>query len=401
MKITLLIDGLGSGGAQRQMCILAVELKRRGHDVELVTYSPSDFHAPLLENTGVKHTFLGGDGSLQWLLRIRHFLRTNHQDVVLAFLESCSSYAELAALPFRRWGLVVSERSAFQRLPKGAYRLRKWFHLLADAVTTNSHTNRLMLEAAVPLLRHRVVTIYNAVDLDKFKPGSPVCNSGQVRLVTAARFHTQKNILRAIEAIDLVRQRYKDIAVSIDWFGCISGDLLLWQKCIDLIKQKKLEERFRIHDATRDILSQYQQADAVMLPSLYEGIPNTICESMACGKPILMSAVCDAGNLVKDGENGFLFSPEDPLDIAKAIIKFTALASSERQVMGEKSRKMAEEYFDIRKYADAYEAVLYAASQRQRPNCGHWLPDVPQTALDYLKRASIKKHTAEGFKKNG
>lgn len=384
----MLVESLGSGGAERQMCLLAIEMKRRGHDVQLVTYFPDNFYAPLLENSGVNHTFLGGDGTLQWLPRIRRFLRTNHQDVVLAFLESCSSYAELAALPYRRWGLVVSERSAFQRFPKGSYRLRKWFHLLADAVTTNSHTNRLMLEAMIPLLRSRIVTIYNAVDLDKFRPGSPVYNAGQVRLVTAARFNEQKNVLRAIEAIDLVRQRSKDVSVLVDWFGRAEDDPLLWRKCRDLIKQKKLQDRFRLHDPTQDILSQYQQADAVLLPSLYEGIPNTVCEAMACGKPILMSAVCDAGNLVKDGENGFLFSPDDPSDIAEAICKFASLTLAERQRMGEKSRKMAEEYFDIRKFADAYEAVLNAASRRQRPNCGHWVPEVPQTALDYLKRAS-------------
>lgn len=384
----MLVESLGSGGAERQMCILAVEMQRRGHDVQLVTYFPDNFYAPLLENSGVRHIFLGGDGTFQWLLRIRRFLRTNTQDVVLAFLESCSSYAELAALPFRRWGLVVSERSAFYQLPKGSYRLRKLFHLLADAVTTNSHTNRLMLEAVVPLLKSRMVTIYNAVDLDKFKPGSPVYNAGQVQLVTAARFNKQKNVLRAIEAIDLVRQRRQDVSVSVDWFGRSTDAPMLWQQCVNLIKQKKLEDRFRIHESTQDILSMYQQADAVFLPSLYEGIPNTVCEAMACGKPILMSAVCDAGNLVKDGKNGFLFSPDDPSDIAEAICKFASLTLAERQGMGEKSRKMAEEYFDIRKFADAYEAVLNAASQRQRPNCGHWLPEVPQTAFDSLKRAS-------------
>lgn len=388
LKITMLIESLGSGGAERQMCLMAVEMQRRGHEVQLVTYYPDNFYAPLLEHTGVKHTFLGGEGTLQWLLRIRRFLRTNQQDVVLAFLESCASYAELAALPFRSWGLVVSERSAFLRLPKGSRRLRKWFHLLADAVTTNSHTNRLMLEAMVPLLKSRTITIYNAVDLDKFKPGTPVAASGQVRLVTAARFNKQKNVLRTIEAFDLLRQRR--INVSVDWYGRTTDDPVLWQQCNDLIRQKNLADRFRVHESTRDILSLYQQADAVLLPSLFEGIPNVVCEAMACGKPILMSAVCDAGNLVRPGENGYLFAPDDPSDIADAIGIFASLTERQRWVMGEKSRTMAEQYFDIRKFADAYEVVLRAASRRQRPHCSHWLPDVPQTAVDFCKTASAQ-----------
>lgn len=381
----MLVESLGSGGAERQICILASEMKRRGHDVKVVTYAPGNFYVHLLENAGVEHVFLGGKGTLQWLLRIRRFLRTNQQDVVLAFLESCASYAELAALPFRQWGLVVSERSAIPQFPKGSNRLRKKFHLLADAVTTNSHTNRLTLEAVVPSLKSRIITVYNAVDLVKFKPGTPVYDPYRVRLVTAARFNEQKNILRAIEAFDIVKNQCGGVSVSVDWFGNAHDDEGLWQSCKDLIKQRKLEDCFRIHDPTNDIAFQYQLADAVWLPSLYEGLPNTICEAMACGKPILMSAVCEAGNLVKDGENGFLFSPMDTSDIARAIYKFVSLSQHERHMMGEKSRKMAEKYFDIHKFADIYESVLYAASKRQRPNCGHWMPEVPQTALDSFK----------------
>lgn len=388
MKITMLVESLGSGGAERQMCILAVEMKRRGHDVQVVTYAPGDFYVPILENAGVKNTFLGGNGTIQWLPRIRRFLRTNHQDVVLAFLEGCASYAELAALPFRRWGLVVSERGAVPSLPKGSNRIRKRFHFLADAVTTNSHTNRLMLEAAVPALKSRIVTIYNAVDLDKFKPGRPVSHEGQVRLVVAATINEEKNVLRAIEAIDLVRNQSTGIVISVDWFGNTANDTRLWRSCIDLIKQRSLEDYFRFHEPTQDIISQYQQADAILLPSLFEGLPNAVCEAMACGKPILMSAVCDAGNLVKEGKNGLLFSAQDPSDIAEAIHKFASLTSAERRAMGEKSRVMAENYFDLGKIADIYESVLYAASQRQHPNCGHWLPEVPQTALDFFKVAS-------------
>jgi glycosyltransferase involved in cell wall biosynthesis len=94
-----------------------------------------------------------------------------------------------------------------------------------------------------------------------------------------------------------------------------------------------------------------------------------------------MSAVCDAGNLVKQGENGFLFSAHDPGDMALAIARFTSLTAPQRNVMGETSRRMAEEYFDLKKVADIYESILLSASLRQPPSCRHWLPEVPQTAI--------------------
>lgn len=390
MRITFLIESLGSGGAERQLCLLATELKRRGHDIQVATYAPGNFYAPLLEYAKVDHVFLGGNGTMQWVSRIRRFLRNNNQDVVLAFLGSSASYAELAALPYRRWGLVVSERGAKPSLSKGTKRLRKIFHLLADAVTTNSHTNRLMLEAEIPALQSRVITIYNAVDLDRFKPGNPVCNKGKIQLVVASKFNENKNVLRTIEAIDLVRNKHRDVLVSVDWFGNTTDDRRLWQLCRDAIKQRRLEGHFRVHEVTQDIVSQYQQADAVLLPSLHEGLPNTVCEGMACGKPILMSDVCDAGNLVRENENGFLFSPEYPSHIAEAIYKFSLMTPQERLAMGERNRELAEKYFDLRKFADIYESVLHSASRKQHPNCEHWLPEVPQTALNFLERAKAR-----------
>ncbi len=387
MKITLLIESLGGGGAEGQLCLLAGELQRRGHDILVATYAQGDFYAPLLDRYGVRHMFLGGDGTIQWIPRIRSMLRRNDHDVVLAFMASSASYAELAALPFRRWGLVVSERGAKLGLSNGTVRLRKVLHLIADAVTTNSHTNRLMLEAAVPSLRTRVITIYNAVDLDRFRPGGPTSDHKGIRLMVAAKLDHNKNILRAIEAMDLVRKKHRGIPVSMDWFGGTSADLTLRCQCLDEIRQRGLGNFFRIHDATPDIVSRYQQADAVMLPSLHEGLPNSICEGMACGKPILMSTVCDAGNLVRDHENGFLFSPRDPYNIAEAVSRFLSLSQRERLRMGERNRELSERYFSIGKFVDMYESVLNAASLRKRPQCGHWPPEVPQTALDFLEQA--------------
>ncbi len=387
MNITMLTESLGSGGAERQLCILAVEMKRRGHSVQVVTYAPGDFYLSMLQKANVNHIFLGGQGTWEWQSKIRRFLRSERHAVVLAFLQSSAAYAELAALPSRRWGLVVSERLALQDMDTGAYRFRKYFHLIADAITVNSHANRLMLEKAVSALKNRMVTIYNAVDLERFKPGATPCKSKELRLVVAARINKQKNLLGSIEAVELLHHR-RGIRVSVEWYGNIADDPPLLCQAKRRITELGLTDCFYIHPPTRDIIAKYQQSDAVFLPSFYEGLPNTVCEGMSCGKPILMSAVCDAGNLVKEGQNGFLFSPHDPHDIANAIEKFASLSEAQRHAMGETSRRMAEEYFSLTKIADLYEAVLLSASQRQHPNIGHWLPEVPWTALQHNKLAA-------------
>src|SRR5262249_32975201 len=165
MRVTCLIDYLVSGGAQRQLCTLAVFLKRRGHEVTMLTYHPDDFFLPLLRAGGVAYRCIESPSKAGRVLALRRALRSGKQDVVLAFLSGACLYAELAALPWRRWGLVVSERSAMPGSHRARLQWRRWLHRAAEYGGTNSHTNRPMLEHARPAPQGRVRTTHNARDL--------------------------------------------------------------------------------------------------------------------------------------------------------------------------------------------------------------------------------------------
>jgi len=387
MKALLLLGTLASGGAERQLCTLAAQMKRRGIDVSVATYAPGDFYLPLLQEAGVEHRPLPtAKGLLHWrrILTVRKALRRGQHDVVLAFDHNPCRYGELAAWPRRRWGLVVSERSAVPGSQRRRWSPTKRLHLLADYVTTNSHTNRLMLERAVPQLRGRIVTVYNSVDLLHFQPGCAAASpAAQIRLLVAGGYQAQKNMQGLAEAVAILRRRSPGTNISVDWYGAIR----LPQDYDDArrhIVALGLEDRFRLNGESAKIADLYRQADAVVLPSFYEGLPNTICEGMACGRPILMSAVSDAGNLVKEGENGFLFDPASPQSIAEAMGKFAALSDAERKVMGCRSREMAETLFDADKIVQKYIEILTAAASRTRIDFDHWYPEVPQTAYATL-----------------
>lgn len=117
------------------------------------------------------------------------------------------------------------------------------------------------------------------------------------------------------------------------------------------------------------------------LPSFSEGLPNAVCEGMALGKPILMSAVCDAGNLVQEGINGFLFDPHSPESIADAIARFVKLTPEERDRMGRASRAKAEVLFDMNTVVEYYLRVMEAAAARKPLEIEHWPEAVPVTAM--------------------
>src|SRR5262245_14015490 len=128
MRVACLIDSLGSGGAQRQLCTLAVLFKQAGVEVSVVTHHDIPFFLPLLEAAGVPHVGIPARSRLSRIVAIRRALRRGNQDAVLAFLEGPSVYAELAGLPRRRWGLVVSERLAIPRMVRRVARWQRLMH---------------------------------------------------------------------------------------------------------------------------------------------------------------------------------------------------------------------------------------------------------------------------------
>ncbi len=388
MKILCFIDSLGSGGAQRQLCTLAVLFKKMGDDVSVLTYHRDDFYLPMLQEAGIQRQCVESTSPIGRIFDIRRFLRNGDQDVVLAFLDAPNLYAELAALPRKKWGLVVSERSANPNRTRFVDYLMRKTHRFADYVTANSHTNRLMIEKAAPNLKPKLVTVYNAIDLERFSPAFADCASsdGNFRFITAASFQHAKNPINLIEALALLKTDRPKQKIAFDWHGRLPDPIsepdktVLLEKARSLVSRLGLADVFQFLDPTPRIEERYRQADAIVLPSLYEGLPNVVCEAMSCGRPIIMSDVCDAGNLVIPGKNGFLFDPLSPRSIADALIRFVDCSVEKRLNMGAASRELAIKTFDPQIVANHYQVILRSATTRIPKPIDHWTPQPPASA---------------------
>ncbi len=402
VKITCLIDYLEPGGAQRQLVSLGLFLKRMGHDVSFVTYHDGEFFQRQLEQAGIPIRRVRPRHKLLRAIAIRKALRFERPHAVLAFLEGPCFYAEIASLPFRRWGLVVSERLQIHA-KKPPRDWKRVMHLRADYVTTNSHANRLALERMVPSLGGRVATIYNCLDLSAFCPSeaSPTPTPDTIKLVVMASYLRRKNTLGLAKALALAREKDPGLKIEVDWYG---GDPVLLPRntpdtvyrdsAQSVIDQLGLSRVFRLHPPENDIVRRYQAADAVVLPSFAEGLPNAVCEGMACGRPVLASDIGDAPRLVEPGRNGFLFNPAMAESIAGAILAFCHLPAGRRVAMGVESRRMAELLFAPERAAAAYAELLEAALSQRRIAVRHW-PSPPAGADSSMKvRGPVSSRSA-------
>ena len=366
MRVLCLIDSLGSGGAQRQLAYLAVLLKRAGHEVRVLKYHPYDFFEAFLVSNGIRVDKLLGLAPLARICAVRRCIREADPGAVIAFLPTPSLLAELAGLPRRRFKLIVSERSLDINGPSFVAYRRFLLHAFADFVVANSFSQADFIRRTAPWLARKTRTILNCVDLDQFRPPEPHlrCKSPKKRFLVLASLTKWKNPVGLVRAFGFVKHRRPDISWGLDWYGnklienCVPAHNSAVGETDAAITACGLESSFRLHDPTPAAADLYRAADAFILPSLFEGCPNVICEAFASGLPVLASRVGDIPRLVEDGVNGFLFNPHSAEDISSAIERFYDLPADKRAEMGRTNRRKAETLFSFDRFLNEYQQLL-------------------------------------------
>lgn len=173
------------------------------------------------------------------------------------------------------------------------------------------------------------------------------------------RFVPQKNHLLLIEAF---AKTVKECPTMRLW---LVGDGPLRLKVQELIKGKGLEGKVSFLGIRDDVPKLLMDSDIFILSSDWEGVPLTVLEAMAAGKPVIATAVGGVPELVVNGETGILVLPRDFDALAQAILRL-ARDKTLRQNMGELARRRAIERFDITQTARAYEELYLRLLKGER-----------------------------------
>lgn len=367
MRILLLIDNLGSGGAQRQIVMLAKGLKNKGYDVKVLLYHDSCFFCPEVEAYGVKvEKYLKTDKiGFKVVRRIRQLIVNEKYRKVISFLDTPNLYALLGhVLSKQNAHLIVSERS-FDSVGKQPFKkkLIRFLYRYANAIVCNSIHQAENIRHLYPRFYKKIYTIYNGVDFETFslRNQSTLALGGQFKILSIGSVSSNKNIRGLVEAIRIIRDKGID-DIQVTWVGeqvmSIQSRAIYIQQMKYLVAHYELETCWTWLPADKDVVNFYNDCDILVHPSFGEGLPNVVCEAASCGVPIILSKVCDHPYLVKHGETGFLFDVNDSQDLADKIMHFRALSRSERLEMGYKAHVGAKKMFDVAKMVDEYEKIL-------------------------------------------
>jgi glycosyltransferase involved in cell wall biosynthesis len=363
MRILCVIDSLGTGGAQRQMVNLALELKKRGHSILFFCYAPGDLMAgPLIaQKIPIKIVPKKSRFSPHIFFNLHHIIKEEKFDLILSYLTTPNFYSIIARLCLKnRPRLVISERNndftpirLFERLIRQSYRL-------TDHLVVNSFSQQENFCFKYKWIQKKISTIYNGLDLSKFKYSPMTIKNNPTKILVVASVLPRKNGLCLIEALHILREE-DGCWPSVHWVGekVLSGAALEYlQKMEKAILHYGLSDQWFWLGQRDDIVDLLHNHDVLVLPSYQEGLPNVVCEALACGRPVIVSNILDNPRLVQEGVSGFLFDWKDARSLADSIRRFQALSLAARNEMGLKGRQFAENQLSIARMAAEYEQLF-------------------------------------------
>ncbi|WP_260295937.1 TIGR03088 family PEP-CTERM/XrtA system glycosyltransferase [Sedimenticola hydrogenitrophicus] len=210
----------------------------------------------------------------------------------------------------------------------------------------------------------RITQIYNGVDTEKFSPAPgerppiPVregfADRDSVIIGTVGRFQPVKDQMNLAEGFIRMLDDHAELAACARLV--MIGDGPCREPVMQRIASAGYSDLVWAPGSRNDVEDILPAFDLFVLPSLSEGISNTLLEAMSCGLPVLATAVGGNPELVLDGESGTLVPAADSRAMAEMLERYVR-DEELRLSQGEIGRRRAEEQFSISAMVDNYLVV--------------------------------------------
>jgi glycosyltransferase involved in cell wall biosynthesis len=357
MRILQLINTLEYGGAEQILSTLAIELSRRGHDVHVACLrDPGVMPVPKssLDAAGVKLVaFYKGDGfDFATLRRLSAYVRANGIEVVHSHNPLAAHYGAAAA----RWVKAAAavntlHGTATLSMPAWAKALYYASGLASDRVVSVCRHVQDTLRGHFPLPARKCAVIYNGIPVDSLLKLAPRRNDGGVTVFgTMARLIPVKDHRSLLTAFAALHRRYPNTRLRILGDGELRP--ALERQAVEL----GLEGSVAFLGWSPDVANFLAQTDIFVLSSLSEGLPLTVLEAMAAGRPLVATAVGGVPEAVEDARCGWLCPAGDAVALADAMER--ALGAPDRVQRGANGRNRVIEQHSLAAMTDHYENLF-------------------------------------------
>ena len=376
MRVLHVIDSLGRGGAERVVVNLALAMKAR----TTVCVAPLFDYGPLedeLREAGIRLEPLRVGHRRDLLtgaMRLGRLIAGFRPDVVHTHLLFSELYAALSLIPAGAVRLATFHNLGFDALPNVSLRQR-----LVRAVERQALLRRfdgyvaVSQRAAQSARRHlgldSVEVIHNPVDVGRVRELAPATQPvarAQLGVAADERLVVLVGKLSEPKGHDVALQAFAGLPANLGVRLAFVGAGPLARELRELSLSLAVDPRVRwVGEAdAAGALAWLQAADVVMLPSRHEGLPITLLEAMALGKPVVATTVGGIPEVVEHQRTAWLIPPSAPDALAAALthlLENPTLAAA----LGEAAREDVARRFSVgeaaRRYLDLYERLRIGA----------------------------------------
>lgn len=289
------------------MVALACALRRRGHEICVVTLYGGEAFAADLAKAGIEHRVVGKRGRYDLLVphwRIAELVREWRADIFYSFLPA-QNLAAIVMSPFLGGAKVVLgvraaylDASQYDGLAGLSYGLEPYVAHFSNLIIANSASGlRWCMDRGFPSKKLRLVP--NGVDTSRFCP-DPEARS---RLRESLSLGPEKILIATICRLDVMKDHPLFLRAAARLavlhpemvFACVgNGDSAYLAELKRIASGLNLEDRLLWLPAQENVEAVLNAADICVLPSAHgEGFPNIMVEAMACGTPIVSTGVGD------------------------------------------------------------------------------------------------------------
>lgn len=360
MKKALMLAPMGS--VHRRFNKANIEaLKSLGYQIELVANFDNgdgpevhnqEYVAERTKNGIVTHSIPFArhslTGSLKCLPQVKQLLKEGQYDIVHAHTETGGLILRLAR--------GVKGNSRFFYTPHGmsfwkgsSLKSQVIYRPLERWICSGMDMNLGMNQEEVDVLRKwkskTAAHVHGiGLNLERFQKTSRTCEEVRAEfglkaddkfIVSVGELDDNKNHITVIKALAMLE--HKNFKYVICGVGPNRENLIKMVEDVDL-KDKVILAGYR-----SDIPDILHAADLFVFPSFHEGLPVSALEAMACGLPLICSKIRGNVDIVKDGENGFLFAPEDSITLVLQIERLINDQELARR-FGEKNKQIVREF---------------------------------------------------------
>ncbi|WP_454696400.1 glycosyltransferase family 4 protein [Achromobacter aegrifaciens] len=365
-RVLLFIHSLHGGGAERVAADLSAHWAGMGREVMVVTQASAEGDVYTLHpkvRREVLHTAGEGGGlrgiwsNVQRVRALRRVVKAFRPDIVLGMMTTASVLSVLACAGLSSRVIATEHTHPPSQTLSGFWqRLRRLTYPRAASVVALTRGTADWLAQHVPGSKLAVIPNPVHFPLPRAEPVlPPVSGDGRKRLLAVGRLHADKGF-------DLLIQAYAQLAASHPgWDLVILGEGDERRSLEAQVREAGLESRVFMPGRAGNVGDWYESADLYVLTSRFEGLSNTLLESMASGLAAV-SFDCDTGprEIIREGVDGVLVRPNGDVTALCQALEAVMRNDADRVRMAQAATDVRDRFSAVRvlqKWQELFDGV--------------------------------------------